>query len=111
MVSWWWPSDDDRDTWPPGVPREETVAAFTAAFRTLGYDVALNESLEAGVEKIALFALAADRPTHATRQLSDGRWTSKLGELADIEHDLRDLEGTAYGTVAVVLARPTGVTS
>lgn len=35
------------------------------------------------------------------------RWTSKLGELEDIEHDLTDLEGAAYGKVVLLMKRAT----
>jgi len=62
--------------------------------------------MEVGFEKVALFADAQGLPLHAARQLSDGRWTSKLGEQEDIEHALRDLEGVAYGNVALVMKRP-----
>jgi hypothetical protein len=61
--------------------------------------------LEPGLEKIAIFAKGG-RPTHAARQLGSGRWTSKLGRAEDIEHDLRALEGEAYGAVAFFLQRP-----
>jgi hypothetical protein len=65
-----------------------------------------NETLELGVEKVALFADADSMPMHAARQLANGRWTSKLGFLEDIEHDLHDVSGEAYGTIVVVLRRP-----
>lgn len=52
------------------------------------------------------FADADSIPTHAARQLPNGRWTSKLGFLEDIEHDLHDVAGEAYGTVVVLLKRP-----
>jgi len=42
---------------------------------------------------------------HAARQLPEGRWTSKLGELEDIEHALHDLTGTVYGSVVLVMKR------
>jgi hypothetical protein len=48
--TWWWPSDDDRDTWPPDVPREESLAAFEAMFRTLGYELSSHDALESGIE-------------------------------------------------------------
>lgn len=104
--SWWWPAVGDNLFWPGGVPGVETLPAFQQAFESLGYAVCPTEDMEAGFEKIALFADAQGLPLHAARQLPDGRWTSKLGELEDIEHALRDLEGAAYGTVALLMKRP-----
>ena len=54
----------------------------------------------------ALFADAADRPTHAAKQLPNGRWTSKLGRSQDVEHTLEGLEGSAYGRARLVMRRP-----
>jgi hypothetical protein len=92
--------------WPAGVLRDETLAGFQEAFASLGYTVCAGEELEAGFQKVALFADADAFPTHAARQLESGRWTSKLGELEDIEHALRDLEGVEYGSVVLVMKRP-----
>jgi hypothetical protein len=105
---WWWPdpdADDDASFWPPGVPREETVDAFVAAFATLGYAPCSGEDLEPGFSKVALFA-EGGVPMHAARQLPGGRWTSKLGNREDVEHDLNAVSGEAYGTVVMVLKRP-----
>ena len=44
-------------------------------------------------------------PTHAARQLRSGRWTSKLGQAEDIEHELRALEGAIHGAVVLILKR------
>lgn len=104
--NWWWPDAAGEDTWPAGVTRAETVEAFREAFATLGYAVCDDEQPEAGFEKVALFALAGV-PKHTARQLPSGRWTSKLGPREDIEHDLHDLTGMVYGSVALVLKRPT----
>lgn len=103
---WWWP-DPGADYWPLGAPAELAIDAFVRAFETLGYVPASDAELEPGYEKIALFA-RADVPTHAARQLRNGRWTSKLGRLEDIEHDLHALAGDLYGDVALVLKRPVG---
>lgn len=104
--AWWWPGRDARkEYWPPGVARERTLDAFVAAFASLGYTVCDGERPEAGYEKIALFADADGRPTHAARQLPGGRWTSKLGIAEDIEHGLHDLEGAIYGAAALVMKR------
>jgi hypothetical protein len=102
---WWWPDEDEEDTWPAGVARVETVAAFRDAFATLGYTACDHEGLETGYEKVAVFALTGV-PKHAARQLPSGLWTSKLGSMQDIEHALHDLTGMVYGSVALVMKRP-----
>jgi hypothetical protein len=113
-LKWWWPTEDPFDEppfWPPGVPREETLSAFVAALGTVGYGPAAGDASEPGFEKGALFADARGTPTHAARQLPNGRWTSKLGKSEDIEHDLYALEGDMYGAVAHVLKRPLPATA
>jgi hypothetical protein len=106
-TDWWWPLESARRTsWPAGEPRETSINAFVAAFLTLGYTVCADESVEPGFEKLAMFADSEGVPTHAARQLPTGRWTSKLGQSEDIEHELRALEGPIYGAVAVILKRP-----
>jgi hypothetical protein len=102
--NWWWPDPDLEDFWPAGIARVETGVAFQSAFASLGYTVCDHDQLEPGCEKIALFALDG-APKHAARQLPTGRWTSKLGLMEDIEHALRDLTGTMYGSVVVVMKR------
>jgi hypothetical protein len=102
---WWEPDPGDDGYWPAGVKREQTLPAIAAAFGTLGFLSCSDGALEPGFEKVAIYALG-DRPTHAARQKSDGRWTSKLGPLEDIEHELAGLVGQEYGTVALFLRRP-----
>jgi hypothetical protein len=102
---WWWPDPMGVSPWPPGVRREETITAFLDAFQSLGYVLCTNETLEQGFEKVALYAWAG-APKHAARQLPNGRWTSKLGELEDVEHVLAGLVGTWYGDVVQILKRP-----
>jgi hypothetical protein len=105
--NWWWPGPDvEQEYWPPGVPREVTCAAFQTAFASAGYVICQGDEAELGFEKIALFADAQGRPTHAARQLPNGRWASKLGKKEDIEHALHDLTGKVYGSVVLVMKRP-----
>lgn len=103
----WWPDSDEQYYWPPQVPRECTLAAFVAAYAVLGYGACDSQEPEDGFEKVAVFADSNGTPTHASRQLSSGRWASKLGRYKDIEHDLFDLTGELYGSVATILRRPT----
>ena len=86
---WWWPDPDGEFYWPPGVDRVATVAAFIAAFQTLGYEPCDSPDLEPGFEKVAIYAVG-DSTKHMARQLSSGTWTSKLGEWWDIAHDSVD---------------------
>ena len=102
---WWWPDRAGTSYWPASAVREETITAFRQAFAALGYGPCTNAELETGFEKIALYAIGGT-PTHAARQLPNGRWVSKLGELEDIEHaSLEILAGPLYGEVAAVLRR------
>jgi hypothetical protein len=105
--AWWWPDALCTAFWPAEAPREESMAAFSAAFATLGYRPCADGLLIAGVEKIAIY-VSRGRPTHVARQLPDGRWTSKLGQDIDLTHTLDSLEGATYGAVAAFLARPRG---
>jgi hypothetical protein len=102
---WWWPDPDGFDYWPPGVARERTLAAFIQAFATVGYTPCAADTLEPGWEKVAIYA-NDEGPCHAARQLSNGRWTSKLGPDDDIEHTLEGLCGPLYGAVVQFLRRP-----
>ena len=91
--------------WPPLCPHEETIEAFSAAFRTFGFEHCEEGHYEQGFEKIALYAQEG-KPKHAARQLANGQWTSKLGQNIDIEHNLLDLEGSQYGRVVMFFSRP-----
>ncbi len=96
--------------WPATAPRERTLPALVAAFATLGYAPCADGRLTPGVEKVAVYVkLRGSRDpaevTHAARQLASGRWTSKIGEHIDVEHDLDDLRGSAYGHPSYFLSR------
>ena len=91
-TSAWWQSDDreDGEYWPTEQWEPPTIEVYAAAFSTLGYIECKDAALEAGWEKIALFAkLEANEIvcTHAARQLEDGKWTSKIGKCEDITHN------------------------
>ena len=91
--NWWWPGGK---YWPGGVLRDDSVAAFIAAFATRGYECCDSHELEPGFEKAALYMDEQHgRVTHAARQLPDGRWTSKLGRAWDIRHLLPGVCGPA----------------
>jgi hypothetical protein len=106
---WWQPTPQATKMtyWPDGAPNDWTLEALSAVYATLDYLPCDGSELEPGFEKIAIYADASRIPTHAARQLQTGTWTSKLGELEDIEHEtLSALEGEAYGVAVRFLKRP-----
>lgn len=101
---WWWPHPDAY--WPTNLPRVETLENFIRAFQTFGYERCEGGVLEAGYTKVAIYLNAQGRPTHMARQLPPGKWTSKLGEAWDIEHQtVQGIEGNAYGQIGQYLKK------
>lgn len=100
---WWDPAEDQL--WPDGVPRDYSVEALVAVFATMGYALCDSASLEMGYEKIVIYS-DDDEYTHASRQLEDGSWTSKLGPDDDINHPTPEsLAGGSYGEVCKIMKR------
>jgi hypothetical protein len=78
-------------------------------FSQLGYAPTNNGNLETGKQKIAIYiASSSNRFKHVARQLEDGRWTSKLGEWEDIEHNTAEnLLGGSYGDILKFMEKMT----
>lgn len=107
-TAWWEPDPNYQYYWPPGLPRVFSVEAYIEAYRALGYVSCEAEHEEPGFEKVAIFADSQGRPTHVARQLPTGVWTSKLGQLQDIEHNrLPAVAGAHYGSPVAYLRRKT----
>lgn len=104
MTRWWWPNKTKY--WPSNLPLDVTVENFIAAFEQLGYKKSeFNLSLEEGFEKVAIYTKNSI-PTHMARQLSSGKWASKLGDFWDIEHiSARGVEGVLYGQVEIIMKK------
>jgi len=103
---WWWPDPFDQYFWPSGILRKESINAFVNAFEFLGYSICKDGNYETGYEKVAIYAKIDGRPTHAARQIDSGKWTSKIGQLEDIEHSINSLSGDIYGEPIVYMKRP-----
>jgi len=109
---WWWP--DQINYWPQNAPRKRTTEAFISMFQQLGYAACANADSDPEFEKIAIFTGPSGTPTHAARQESNGKWTSKLGNSNDIRHELIQVGGfrsNGYGNVAVIMQRKRGAGS
>lgn len=108
-ITWGW-FDPNRRTsgyyWPPGVEREWTLATIRKIFATHGYIEESDSQVEPGWDKVAFYVDDDDMPQHFAKQLDDGRWSSKLGDLIDVEHDnLECLVGPLYGHIGPILKR------
>jgi hypothetical protein len=102
----WWSPTSDEYYWLEGAPTEWSLAAVVQTFGMVGYEACQNADLEPGFQKVAIFTNVSGEPTHAARQLPNGRWTSKLGDWEDIEHELEGIEGEKmYGSVGQILRR------
>lgn len=100
---WWEPAVGYY--WPIAGVQMGTVKAAVQMFEHFGFKICKKPDLEDGYEKVAIYG-QDEEYTHAARQLPSGKWTSKLGFLEDIEHDiLEGLVGVEYGLVAHVMKR------
>src|SRR2546426_12532480 len=102
---WWQPVALRGFYWPEEVPGELNLENLVAVYKRLDYGTCATAELEAGVEKLAIYVEPDGMPTHAARQLGAGNWTSKLGELEDVEHATLESLASFYGRVALILSR------
>lgn len=100
-----WPDQEETCAWPDCLPRCETVECIEAFFGLLGFAKCDSPDLAPNLEKIAIYAKDGS-PEHVARQLDNGHWTSKLGDLVDIEHvSFLDVSDGDYGAVVSLMAR------
>lgn len=103
---WMWPNRIQGYRWPPDIPRNETIESFVLLFESQGYSICDDSTFQADHEKIAIYADENNIPTHAAIQLQNGQWSSKLGMLEDIEHEILGVEGDEYGEAKVFMSKP-----
>ncbi len=104
---WWSPIENNGYHWPESFSRDLDVGNYVKLFQSVGnFKPCQNGDYEDGFEKIAIYANSQGHATHAARQISSRKWTSKLGDWEDVEHDtLEALEGDFYGKVVQILKR------
>ncbi len=111
---WMWPNTgefeflDGVHFWPDDEIKEATIENFINAFRLKGYECCDDWHFEKEYQKIALYAHPErlDVCTHASRQLRNGCWTSKLGKENDIQHGTPfTIENELYGKVRCIMRR------
>lgn len=112
---WMWPNTGESALldgvcyWPENGIVEPSIDNFIKAFRLKDYELCDNWEFEEEYQKIALYAKpdSWDTCTHASRQLRNGCWTSKLGKECDIQHGTPySIENDVYGKVRCIMRRP-----
>jgi len=99
-----WPSTTGY-YWPFETITIDPLENMLAGYLENGYEKCDSPDLEAGFKKVAIY-VGPEGPRHAALQLESGKWTSKLGNLEDIQHDtLECLESEAYGKAVVFLRK------
>jgi hypothetical protein len=95
--------------WPPDALQDEDnddIDALKRAFAQIGYEDCDNGDLEAGYQKVALYAHKKDDWLHAAVQEANGEWSSKLGVGYDIRHKSPQcVEGPIYGKVVCFMKK------
>ncbi|MBC7553967.1 MAG: hypothetical protein H7257_08310 [Taibaiella sp.] len=82
------------------------VRRYINYFAEIGFAPIDNSQPEKNILKIAIYADKSNDFTHVARQLPSGKWTSKIGDWEDIEHDtLDDIAGGAYGKPVTIMAQ------
>ena len=104
-----WPEEDADgvSVWPHCNDGKTDIKTFIEAFTENGFEVCNDNLEENHTQKVALYCYPGTfECTHAARQLSNGLWTSKLGESNDIQHSTPyTIQGRIYGNVACILRR------
>jgi len=95
--------------WPSELAMNTDPGTMIDLFRREGgFEPCVDGSREEGFEKVVLYS-NNNVITHAARQNLDGKWTSKLGSMEDIEHDsvesLEDAAPENYGKATAFLKR------
>jgi hypothetical protein len=117
---WWEPEKlEPWYYWPPELPpKDYAFENFVRLFENLGYKECVGSHFEFFYKKVAIYGIyeyvEKDKWwfTHVCDQLHSGRWTSKLGQEIDIQHNsieaLAGFDGEEYGEVKVILRRCCG---
>ena len=103
---WWDPVPLSIYYWPSGIPQNYELSTYIELFKTLGYEVCADGSLEQDREKIVIYANQYGCMAHVARQLADGNWTSKIGGCEDIMHETpNSLAGDEFGQPRCYMVR------
>ena len=105
---WWWP--DGINYWPPWATETNRIESLKEAFAGLGYDLCAHNDTEVGYQRVALYEVDGEMK-HATVQMPNGLWRSKMGQGPVIEHlSPESLSGGMYGDATAYMRRALNAT-
>ncbi len=108
-TSQWW-EYTPRHYWPPDATRSARIESLQEVFAGLGFGECDDSSIELGYQKVALYE-ADSEYQHASIQMPNGAWRSKMGEGPVIEHrSPESLSGGIYGNATVFMRKSTSAT-
>lgn len=94
--------------WPPGISRSIAVDNIISMFEVVGrFEKCNHGDTESGFEKVAIYQDADGDFSHVALQKRNGKWTSKLGRLDDVEHATPLVLEQEYGPIIQFLKRVT----
>lgn len=105
-TQFWWPVNVGGYFWPTNAI-EPALRDFEQMYADFGYARCVHVDHEGDADQVAIYLDQSGTPTHASRRLENGNWTSKLGDAEDIEHtDVNGVCCDTYGETVVMLCRP-----
>jgi len=108
-TSQWW-DHTPRRYWPSWAMRSAQIESLQEVFAGLGFGECHDGSLEAGYEKVALYEDDGEYQ-HASIQMPNGAWRSKMGPGPVIEHrSPGSLSGGPYGNATIHMRRAANAT-
>ena len=109
-TSRWW-DHTARRYWPSYATRSKLIESLQEVFTGLGFEECDDGSFEPGYQKVALYEEDEGTWQHASLQMPNGAWRSKMGEGPVIEHrSPESLSGGPYGHPTIHMRRPTDQT-
>ena len=106
----WWDHIEEH-YWPTSATRSNSIESLKEVFFGLGFEQCVDNTLEAGYEKVALYE-AQGVWMHAASQMPSGRWRSKMGQGPVIEHlSPESLSGGMYGSPTIYMRRAVNETN
>ena len=100
----WWSPMENR-YWPDHATRSDSIESLKEVFAVLGFEQCLDSRVEDGYQKVGLYE-ERGKWKHASVQMPNGRWRSKMGGGPVIEHrSPESLSGGMYGDATVYMRR------